>query len=229
MASAAILEARSGTTLGDRVHGKLRERLMAGEYAPGEKLSLRSVAEELGVSMTPVREAVSRLVADQALEVAPNKAVRVPLMNVRRFRELMALRIDIEGLAAARAAQARDEDDIMAIAASDNAFRLEALKPRPNAAKAVAINQKLHFAIYRAAKSDMLVDVIAGLWLKMGPIINLDLRENPERLKSGGAMNFHGAALAAIRKKDGEAARQAITGDIQGAGEFIIARGRLPK
>ncbi len=56
-------------TLGERVTGELRELLISGRLAPGEKLSLRRVAEALGVSMMPVREAVSRLAADQALEV----------------------------------------------------------------------------------------------------------------------------------------------------------------
>ncbi|RYE71386.1 MAG: GntR family transcriptional regulator, partial [Hyphomicrobiales bacterium] len=69
-------------TLGERVTGELRSLLIAGRLAPGEKLSLRRVAEALGVSMMPVREAVSRLAADKALEVLPGRAVRVPVLTL---------------------------------------------------------------------------------------------------------------------------------------------------
>jgi len=70
--------------------------------------------------------------------------------------------------------------------------------------------------------------MIGGLWLKAGPILNLDLRENPERLRTGGALRLHAVALAAIEAGDGEAARAAIAADIAGAAAFIIGQGRLP-
>src|SRR5262252_7796199 len=84
-------------TLGHRAYARLSELLISGRMAPGEKLSLRQAAEVLGVSIMPVREAVSRLVADRALEVAPNRAVRVPLMSAAQFRDLTKVRIAIEG------------------------------------------------------------------------------------------------------------------------------------
>src|SRR5215204_92865 len=99
-------------TLAERVYAELRDLLMAGELAPGQKMSLRSVAETLGVSMMPVREAVSRLVADQSLEVLPNRAVRVPLMNLARFRELTTVRLAVAGFAAEPAARSRVEADL---------------------------------------------------------------------------------------------------------------------
>ena len=83
-------------TLGERVYAELRELLMSGELAPGQKMSLRTVAETLGVSMMPVREAVARLVSDQSLEVLPNRAVRVPLMTLTRFRELTTVRLAVD-------------------------------------------------------------------------------------------------------------------------------------
>ena len=56
-------------TLGERAYAQLSDLLISGRLAPGEKLSLRAAADVLGVSIMPVREAVSRLVADKALEV----------------------------------------------------------------------------------------------------------------------------------------------------------------
>lgn len=222
------LAPEAGRTLGESVRDVLARRLIAGEYAPGDKLSLRSVAEALGVSTAPARAAVERLVAEGALEVTPKRAVRVPVLDVARFRELTLLRIDIEGAAAERAALARDPADIAAIDGFEREFRAESEKRRPDLARAVALNQKLHFAIYGAAKSSMLIDVISGLWLKAGPILNLDMRSSIERLRNGHGRSVHAKAAAAIRDRDGPAARAAIAEDIQGASDFIIARGILP-
>src|SRR5277367_6911915 len=76
-----LVEPLDRQTLGERAYAQLADLLISGRLAPGEKLSLRASADVLGVSIMPVREAVSRLVADRALGVAPNRAVRVPLMS----------------------------------------------------------------------------------------------------------------------------------------------------
>ena len=217
-----------GGPLGQAVRAMLTERLMAGAYAPGDKLSLRSLAAEFGVSIMPVREAVSRLVADGALEVTPNRAVRVPVLDVGRFRELTALRIEIEGLAAAWAAERRDDADLASIAEAEAGFRVERARPAPDLALTVAINQKVHFAIYRAARSPMLVEIITGLWLKAGPILNLDMATNLARVSSGTGERYHAAALAALKAGDAAGARDAVAGDISQACDYIISLGRLP-
>ena len=106
---------RGAQTVGRQVHAGLREWLISGALSPGDKLWLRTVGERLGVSMTPVREAVSRLVADAALEVLPNRAVRVPVLSLAKFEELTAIRLAIEGFAAERAAVMRSPRQLAAI------------------------------------------------------------------------------------------------------------------
>ena len=91
-------------TMSLEVHKQLRTLLIGGRMMPGEQISLRSTAEALGVSVMPVREAVQRLVAEQALELAPNRTLRVPTMSADQFREITRIRINLEGLAAASAA-----------------------------------------------------------------------------------------------------------------------------
>lgn len=216
-------------TLGERVYAELRELLIAGELAPGERLSLRTAAETLGTSMMPVREAVARLVADDALEVTPNRSVRVPLMTVAKLRELTAVRIAVEGFAAEQAALQRNERDLEIMRRFDSAFRQEARSARPNATRAVRANKDLHFAVYRAARLPTLVGIIEGLWLKIGPVINLDLKESSERLTTGDAERQHAHLVAAIERQDGTAARDALVADIRSAAAFIEATGRLPQ
>lgn len=201
--------------------------MISGRLAPGEKLSLRAAADVLGVSIMPVREAVSRLVADKALEVAPNRAVRVPLMSTAQFRDLTKVRIAIEGHAAAQAAQHRDKDDLVSIARSEEAMRMESKSPAPDLPRAVELNKTFHFAVYEAAHSPILVEIIRVLWLKAGPVINLDLRANPERLAKGDAIRFHAGVRKAIAAGDSAAAQAGVAADISGAAEVILSRGGL--
>jgi DNA-binding GntR family transcriptional regulator len=214
-------------TLGERVHTELRELLMSGELAPGQKMSLRSVAETLGVSMMPVREAVARLVSDGSLEVLPNRAVRVPLMTLSRFRELTAVRLAVEGFAADEAARRRTKQDLAEIKRFEGAFLAEARSPTPRADQAVRANKELHFAIYRASGLPTLVGIIEGLWLKIGPVLNFDLKVSPERLRTGGAVEHHRKLVAAVEASDEVAARRALARDIEGAASFIASTGRL--
>jgi DNA-binding GntR family transcriptional regulator len=214
-------------TLGDRVDTHLRQLLIGGRLAPGEKLSLRAVALALGVSMMPAREAVSRLVAEQALEVLPNRTVRVPVMTLGHFRELTRVRIVVEGYAVAEAAFKADRTALDTVAKYDAAFRRESEKEKPDLALAVALNKDLHFSVYAAADMPVLMQIIERLWLQIGPVLNLDLRGSPTRLREGAAKSWHGELLAGLREKNAERARGAIAGDITSAATAIESRGFL--
>ena len=220
---------RRPPTLSGQVHGQLAELLVSGVVEPGEKLSLRTVAERLGVSIQPVREAVSRLINDQALEVLPNRAVRIPLMSLGQFHELTTIRIVIEGFAVERAAQLRSAADLVAMRRHDAAFRKECRSKAPDVAAAVAANQAFHFAMYRAAGLPALVSIIGGLWLRIGPVLNLDMRSSSARLRIGRAERCHARMLTAIARRRPAAARSALVADIAGAARYIESRGVLPE
>jgi DNA-binding GntR family transcriptional regulator len=219
---------RPAGTLGRRVHGQLRELLVAGVLSPGEKLSLRTMAGRLGVSVQPVREAVSRLVADRALDVLPNRAVRVPLLTLSQFRELTAIRLAIEGFAAERAAASRTDADLALMRRHELAFRRERQRAKPDLAAAVASNHALHFSVYRAAGLPELMPIIEGLWLRIGPVLNFDMRSNVSRVRIGEAERCHERLVAAIARGDARAARAALTADIAGAARHIETCAVLP-
>jgi DNA-binding GntR family transcriptional regulator len=222
-----LVEPLDRQTLGERAYAQLADLLISGRLAPGEKLSLRTAAEVLGVSIMPVREAVSRLVADKALEVAANRAVRVPVMSATQFRDLTKVRIAIEGHAAAEAAQLRGDRNLASIAIAEAAMRAESEMKAPDLPRAVELNKTFHFAVYEAAQSPILVEIIRALWLKAGPVINLDLRGNPDRLAKGEAIRFHADVRKAIEIGDAEAAKVGIAADITSAANFILSRGGL--
>ncbi len=216
-------------TLGAQVLAHLRAQLITGMLAPGDKLSLRTLALQQGVSMQPVRDAVARLVAERALEVTPKRAVQVPLMSLPQFRELTAIRMCVEGLAAEHAAHRRGGSERAALRRHEAKFRRESTRRAPDVDVAIAANANLHFALYRAAAMPALVAIIEGLWLRIGPVLNLDLRDGENRLRSGVAAHCHAQLLAAIEHGDAGAARQALQEDIGSTAAFIEARGVLPR
>lgn len=215
-------------TLGAKVLAQLRSQLITGMLAPGDKLSLRPLAQQLGVSMQPVRHAVAHLVAERALEVTPKRSVQVPLMALPQFRELTTIRLGVEGFAAEHAARERGGAQRAALRRHEAAFRRESRRRAPDLNHAIVANANLHFAVYRATGMPALVAIIEALWLRIGPVLNLDLRDGENRLASGVAARCHAQLLAAIEAGDAPGARAALQQDIASTAAFIEARGVLP-
>ena len=90
-------------TLQEKVFQRLRYDIMIGNFEPGKAVTIRGLAEELGTSPMPIREALRRLVAERALELLPNRRVTVPKMTPDKYRELADARVAMESLAARRA------------------------------------------------------------------------------------------------------------------------------
>jgi DNA-binding GntR family transcriptional regulator len=216
-------------TLGAQVLTHLRSQLITGMLAPGDKVSLRTLAVQLGVSMQPVRDAVARLVAERALEVTPKRSVQVPLMSLPQFRELTAIRLGVEGFAAEQAARERGGSQRAMLSRFEAAFRRQSKRRAPDVDAAIRANANLHFAVYRAAAMPALVAIIEGLWLRIGPVLNLDLRDGENRLASGIAARCHAALVAAVLAGDARCASAALRDDIGNTAAFIEARDVLPR
>src|SRR3974390_1071109 len=101
----ASLGALERETLNDRVYRELKNSIMAGAFKPGSELTLRSVAEALGTSFMPVRDAMRRLVAERALEMRPSRTIAIPVLSADEFLELRRIRLLLEGEAVALAAE----------------------------------------------------------------------------------------------------------------------------
>lgn len=215
-------------TLSAQVLAHLRGQLITGLLAPGDRLSLRPLALRLGVSMQPVRDAVARLVAERALEVTPKRAVQVPLMSAPQFRELTTIRLGVEGFAAEHAARRGGGVERAALRRHEAAFRRESERRVPDIDAAIVANANLHFAVYRATGMPALTAIIEGLWLRIGPVLNLDMRAGADRLASGVAVRCHAALVAAIERGDAAMARDVLLEDIGSTAAFIEGSGVLP-
>ncbi len=211
-------------TLGSNVLLQIKDLLLSGKLMPGEQLSLRSTAEALGVSVMPVREAVYQLVADQALEVAPNRSVRVPKMTADQFKEITDIRLQIEGYAVEQAARKATDALIESLEAlnADLARAMDA--PGGDKAPVVLLNKELHFSIYEAAAMPMLMKIIETLWLRIGPVLNYDLRGGSERTEKKIAVEHHQKMIDALRERNPSGARQALHDDINSAFNYIHAK-----
>lgn len=218
----------SRATLADRTHARLRDLLIAGQVAPGDRLSARELAARFRTSPMPIRAAIERLVAEGALEVRPQSGARVPLMTRARFVELTTIRVALEGMAAEHAARAATPRELVAIRVHNERLCRAAARRRPDPGVAIRGNQRLHFAIYAAARMPTLMSLIAGLWLQIGPVLNFDLRSGLQRLRALAAHEHHGLLIAALARRDGPAARRALVGDIESAADYILSLGRLP-
>lgn len=209
-------------SLGRQVYDILCEMLLSGRLSPDDRMSMRELAERLGVSVMPVREAVSRLVAAGALAVRPNRAVAVPMLTRAGFQDLTEIRIHNETHAVRLATMRISVPALDRLRQLERAFR--AALDSPDGSAAVRANKDLHFHIYDAAGSPVLRELITTMWLKAGPIINLDLGEASRRSRSAASVRNHADMADAIAARDPDGAARALEADIREAADFILSR-----
>lgn len=203
-------------TLQERVYRELAHSIMTGHYAPGEALTIRALAADLGTSVMPVREALQRLHSDGAVVVTPNRSIRIPIMTKPAFQELMELRFLLEGMAAAAAAQAITESEI---ALAEAGIQVDTNEARDWTLRhLLQTNYEFHFGIYRAARSVHLLPIIESLWLKMGPMYSsLERKWDTIKDELTDVQGRHVEIIAALRARDSERTRKAVEADVRDA------------
>lgn len=213
---------RAGTPVHDLVYQEIRHSLMVGTFAPGEKVSLRTLAQQVGTSLTPVRGAVNRLIAEGAFEVMPNRWVIIPLMTEEKFEEITYWRVQLE-TEATRKAVANVDDDLVKEIESINSEMVRAVKETGDRTALLSHNYEYHFAIYRAAKSQILLPMIESLWLQAGPFTYYSL-SSPKDLWDA---KFHDTVIEALKNDDAESAAHAIEQDIVNTADFLKQHGQF--
>lgn len=214
MTLAAKLEPIENRTLRERAREELKTALMAGRFMPGETVTVRSVAEALGTSPMPVREAIHALVAEHALEMRPNRTVRVPVLSASGFRQLEEMRVMIEGRAAGMAATRLGEAELAGIV-RHNADMLACLEAG-DAGTFLRHNQSFHFAIYRASGNAFLLPIIESFWLRVGPYLMSPFASGRHDIRRHYhvGLSFHDGIVAALHARDPVAAEAAMATDI---------------
>ena len=165
------LEQIGYTSMQDTAYERIRTALARGTFRPGESLPTRTLAKALGVSTTPVREALTRLVAQNVLSVDPvNGTPFVPSITPELIAEIYELRAVLEGLAAEHAALNITKEELA---------ELEKIWARLKAAKTAdyqeqqLISEDFQDRVYRAARRPVLLDLIRSVWLRSGSVLHL--------------------------------------------------------
>lgn len=195
------------TKLRETVYDALKQAFTRGEFAPGDVVSLRDMAEQLGTSMTPVREAVRRLVAEGALIDTPSRTLMVPPFDADRMRDLKGARIALECLALETAMDRASDADIAGLDA------ILAAASRAAEGPDLERNYAFHFALYELSESEVLMPLIEGLWMQYGAYLNLIIRERDAlELEEH---RHHREIVAALKSRNRDASRAALVADIE--------------
>lgn len=216
----------SSSSLQEQAYQELRLAIRSGRFTSGESLTLRGLAEMLGTSLTPVREAARRLIHEHTLELRPNRSMRVPLLSLQRFDELTDVRATLEGRAAALACENMTSAQYSAIRTANE--RNSVAVDQGDIKAQTRANQEFHFKIYEAAGSTLLFNMIEQLWQQSGPylaaLIQSQPQQNPDDFHRI-ALVHHFELLAALGARNAEAARTAMAMDIIDAAQWY--RGRI--
>lgn len=194
-------------TLNEQIYQQIKEKLIIGEFRPGDRLVLRNLAAALGTSVVPVRDALQKLESLGALRL--ERTFIVPRLTMLELTEIRDIRVALEGLSAARAARASTPESLAGLRVHFEAMIAAA---RANDTSLfLRANASFHLHIADMSNSPILRDMIEPLWLRMGPSVRLAKAE-PGKLID--AIPDHKIAFDAIASHNASAARKAVVSDV---------------
>lgn len=192
----------------DRLYRHLRGRILHGEISPGETMTLRGLGDAFGVSMTPAREAVRRLVAEGALSMSPSGRLSTPELSNERIEELAALRALLEPELASRALP-RAHLALIERLEGINAG-IGHMAQRQDAPGYIRMNLEFHRALYLRAQAPAMLALTETVWLQLGPTMG----KLYGRLQRSAPPQYHRLILSALRAGDEPGLRLAIRSDV---------------
>jgi DNA-binding GntR family transcriptional regulator len=206
-------------TKADIVYDELRERILSGRLAPGDRVPISRVARELGVSDIPAREGVKRLEADGLLEFATHKGAIVPRMGRHEIEELFAIRAELEALAVRRAAEEITPEQLTELRRILDA--MAGAEARGDVAEYGRLNRELHLGAYAAQSFARLQTMIGSLWDSTDWCRRI-FATDTESLRSSSAE--HELIYEALARGDGDAAAAAVRAQKQRAADWYLGR-----
>jgi DNA-binding GntR family transcriptional regulator len=214
----------AGLKLGDRenfttrVYKQLREALMAGRFWPGQRLRIGEVAAAMGVSQTPVREAMMQLAREGGLEIRSSQSITVANLSLSRYKELREVRLLLEGLATEKATPLITSSELARLLELHE--ELIAAERSGDSETATLANFHFHFLIYRASQMTDLVAILESVWLRNGPLLKYLYPHAPPTYPG---KHQHIVLMGALRRRDPVAARQAVQDDMIEGGAKLVS------
>ncbi|OBZ94805.1 hypothetical protein ADU59_13360 [Pararhizobium polonicum] len=206
-------------TLSERVKYALRKALIEGTFAPGSRIKIRDVAQALGVSPTPAREALMTLIAEGALIEDSNKSAIVPALTKESLLEITELRVSLEKTAARIVIPVLNDAALSEI--EEFNARIVAASEAGDMKHGLEENANFHFAIYRLTQMPMLLKMIETVWLRSGAYLNLAY---PAFANINTSHSKHQMIIGALRARDVVALETAIEDDIRTSAQHLFER-----
>jgi DNA-binding GntR family transcriptional regulator len=195
----------SRLALHDQVASRLRTMLVEGQIAPGAKLNERELSEQLGVSRTPLREAIKLLAAEGLVDLLPNRgavAVKLTEADVLNTFELLAA---LEGMSGELAAQRITDEELAELRALH--YEMMACFSRRDLSGYYRINARIHTAINDAAKNPVLASTYRSINAR---VQSLRFRTNQNEAKWKHAVSEHERMIEALAAHDAAAMRAVL-------------------
>ncbi|NOD94105.1 FCD domain-containing protein [Ruegeria sp. HKCCD4884] len=199
----------------EQVYQTLRSQILFGELVPGQPVTIQGLTDSLGVGMTPVREAIRRLISDGALVFQGNRRVSVPLLTTADIEQMIFARISIESELSRRATGNLQTADIDHLVRIDK--HLDRMIADGDVGGYLRLNQTFHETLYSHANAAILSDLAERLWLRFGP----SLRVVCGRFGTQSLPDRHKDIITALRNGDAEMAAKATAQDIEQGMELI--------
>ncbi|WP_226581499.1 GntR family transcriptional regulator [Acuticoccus sediminis] len=198
-----------GESLSGAVLARLRNALMRGEMVPHQRFKVRELAQRMGTSETPVREALFQLSREGAVEIKPRYYIRVRRLSLAEYDEIRDIRMTLEPMAAERALPLLTNADIDELAAVHE--RLVAAEASGDWATALQANFDFHFGLYYRSRRPVIIEVLEGLWIRVGPLLS---ELYPDAKPTYAVRHQHLNVLDALRRREAYTLRDAIRMDL---------------
>lgn len=189
-------------------YGLVRGRILLHEYAPGSTLNQAALARELGISTTPLREALRHLESEGLVELGAYRDARVTELSAEEARDLLEMRLALDPLAASLAAERRGVEDIAEMRSA--LIELRPLPNRPAVAELVA-HRRFHRAIYAASHNELLISTLDALWDKADRYCLIGLQDRRDQHERDETATAHRHLLDVV-----------VAGDVAGAAAQML-------
>lgn len=143
------------------IFNSLREAIIIGELRPGERLMEVQLAEKMGVSRTPVREAIRKLELEGLVNMIPRKGAHVAELSVKDIMDVLEVRASLDGLATALAAERITDDELKELKFINGQFATYIEKENINSS--IKKDVEFHDIIYKASRNDKLIAILNNL------------------------------------------------------------------
>lgn len=197
-------------SLGGQIFNRIRDDILSGNYTPGEELKEATLGKQLGVSRTPVREALRQLDLEGLVEIAPNRGAKVIGISRKDVEDIYHMRTRLEGLAARKAAEQIKEEELAEL--EEVILLSEFHVKKPESKQMVRLDGRFHEIMYRASGSRMLEHVLTDFlhYVKMARSHSVKTEHRAQE-----SVKEHKRILEAIRQRDGDLAEQLANEHIQ--------------